>query len=279
MLEWSKKMQSEEKSQNTINSYVHRVQRFAAWFEDTNGEQLDPGKVTSTDLREYKAYLQNVLKQKAQTVNLSLNALRSWLQYHSQDVTFPDFVEKQKAAPQALTKLEEHAFIRAVERGRNKRDIALIGVMLNAGLRISEVVALDIEDLSIGERSGSALIRQGKGNKERKIPLNKTVRKALLDYIGDRKAGPVFLSQKSFNNSRLTTSGVGQVVAKYAFQARLPNVHPHILRHTFAKNLLDKVKDLNIVASILGHESIATTSIYTMPTDQDLQRAVDDLDI
>ncbi|MCO1601599.1 tyrosine-type recombinase/integrase [Desulfosporosinus nitroreducens] len=92
--------------------------------------------------------------------------------------------------------MDQRSFTRAVERESIPRDIALITLMLNTGLRISEVAALDIDDLIIGERSGSLKVPLGKGSKFRTVPLNSDRRKVLRDYINGRTKGTLFLSQR-----------------------------------------------------------------------------------
>ncbi|WP_366946876.1 tyrosine-type recombinase/integrase [Desulfosporosinus nitroreducens] len=89
-----------------------------------------------------------------------------------------------------------------MERESVPRDIALITLMLNTGLRISEVAALDIEDLTIGDRSGSLQVRMGKGGKFRTVPLNSDTRKALCAYLNGRTKGPIFLSQRGKGTGR-----------------------------------------------------------------------------
>jgi len=124
----------------------------------------------------------------------------------------PPLVEEVRSAPKWLDRLEQRALLRAVERGGVPRDVALITLMLNIGLRISEVAAMDIEDLTLGERSGSLKVRQGKGGKYRTVPLNSDARKALKDYLNGRTNGPIFLSQRGRGTKRLTASGIRQII-------------------------------------------------------------------
>ena len=102
------------------------------------------------------------------------------------------------------------------------------------------------------------------------MPLNKRVRKALDDYLGECEEGRVFLGQRG----PLTEWGIHEVIKKYAYQARLEDVTAHKLRHTFAKNLVDADTPLDQVATLLGHESLDTTRVYTRPSERDLEKAV-----
>jgi integrase/recombinase XerC len=151
--------------------------------------------------------------------------------------------------------------------------MAIVQMMLGAGLRISEVAALRVEDAEINDRSGWVRVRLGKGMKARSIPLSLRVRKALEAYLKkrpDEDETDLFLGQRG----PLSEWGIHAVVKKYAYQARLEGVTAHNLRHTFAKNLVDTGTPLDQVAILLGHESLDTTRVYTQPSERDLERAV-----
>ncbi|MDO0821952.1 tyrosine-type recombinase/integrase [Desulfosporosinus nitroreducens] len=276
---WLEHLRHVNKSENTLRAYRQRVLRFAEWFELTNGETLTHESVTPTDLREYKSYLLINLKHTPSTVNLSFVAIANWLDFNGQNVPMPSNVEEVRSAPQGLDRLGQRSLTRAVERESIPRDIALITLMLNTGLRISEVAALDIDDLIISDRSGGLKVRLGKGGKFRSVPLNSDTRKALRDYLNGRTKGPVFLSQRGRGTRRLTSSGIRQVIDQYAYLAKLPELHPHTLRHTFALNLLKTGEGLEMVAEILGHKSLNTTRIYTQPSEQDKANALEKLSL
>jgi site-specific recombinase XerD len=172
-----------------------------------------------------------------------------------------------------LSGKEQLALLRAVRQGENQRDLAIIQMMLGAGLRISEAAALKLADIEISERSGWVHLRIGKGMKPRSIPLSVHVRKALRAYLKirpDAEAEDLFFGQRG----PLSEWGIHAIVKKYAYQARLENVTAHTLRHSFAKNLVDTSTPLDQVATLLGHESLDTTRIYTQPSERDLERAV-----
>ncbi|KUO78089.1 MAG: hypothetical protein APF81_08115 [Desulfosporosinus sp. BRH_c37] len=276
---WLDYLRHANKSVHTLRSYRQRVLRFADWFESTNGETIIPEHVTPTDLREYKSYLLIHMKRAPSTVNLSFIAIANWLGFNGQNLQMPSNVEEVRSAPQGLDRLAQRSLTRAVERENVPRDIALITLMLNTGLRISEVAILDIDDLTLGDRSGSLKVRLGKGGKFRTVPLNSDTRKVLRDYLNARTKGPVFMSQRGKGTSRLTASGIRQVIDRYAYLAKLPELHPHALRHTFARNLLKTGEGLEMVAEILGHKSLNTTRIYTLPSERDKANAVEKLSL
>ncbi len=276
---WIEYLRNTNKSKNTLRAYRQRVLSFAEWFESTNGEVIISERVTPTDLREYKSYLLLNMKRCPSTVNLSLVAIANWLDFNGRNMPMPSNVEEVRSAPQGLDRLSQRSLTRAVERESVPRDIALITLMLNTGLRISEVAALDIEDLTIGDRSGSLTVRMGKGGKFCTVPLNSDTRKAHCAYLSGRTKGPIFLSQRGKGTGRLTSSGIRQVIDQYAYLAKLPDLHPHALRHTFARNLLKADEGLEMVAEILGHKSLNTTRIYTQPSEQDKANALEKLSL
>jgi integrase/recombinase XerC len=181
--------------------------------------------------------------------------------------------EQKDVAPRWLSRKEQLGLLRAVRQGKNQRDLAIIQLMLGSGLRISETAALKVSDLELNDRSGWVHIRTGKGMKSRSIPLSVHVRKALQAYLRERSdedEEDVFLGQRG----PLSEWGIHAIVKKYAYQARLEDVTAHTLRHSFAKNLVDSSTSLDQVATLLGHESLDTTRIYTQPSERDLEQAV-----
>ena len=143
-------------------------------------------------------------------------------------------------------------------------------VMLNTGLRVSEICNLEIKDLTINPRSGSLEVRAAKGNKNRTIPLNLTARTNLEDWIkiANKSDGLVF---------NITPREIQRVLQRLSWMTGV-ECTPHTLRHTFAHNLASSGIPLDQVATILGHDRLDTTRIYTMPGMSDLSAAVSVLD-
>jgi integrase/recombinase XerD len=185
-------------------------------------------------------------------------------------------VEEVRPAPKWLDKNAQYALLRSVQERGRARDIALITLMLHTGLRVSEVSNLKVSDVNISPRKGAVRVRGGKGDKFRGVPLNANARKALQAHLeelgaveGDRW---LFMGKRG---GQLKSSGIRYLVQRYAYDARLEGVTPHTLRHTFGKNMVDAGTSLDRVASLLGHDSVDTTRIYTTPSEQDLQREVE----
>ena len=165
--------------------------------------------------------------------------------------------------------------VMARARGRGVRDFALVATLAGTGIRIGEAAALDVHDVAITERTGQLHVRYGKGGIARKLPLGPETRKALAPWLlerpGDPDRGPLWTARSS--ERRLSKRALYQVVKNVGRDAGV-DLHPHALRHTAARRMLDKGVPLTDVAQLLGHKSLQTTAIYTKPTAEDLERAV-----
>ena len=265
----------------TVRGYAADLRAFARWFPDPTGEPFSARAVTPTDLREYKAYLRTVERKQAATVNRRLAALRRffvWAKGAGKIAELPTEqvtgVPAAPRTPKALAKREVDRLIREAERHGNKRNLAILLTLRHTGLRVGELCNLRLGDVAVSERKGALLVRGGKGNKDRTVPLNSDARRALAAYLAVR---PKVADDRIFVGQRgdpLKPQGAQEVVAKYARRAGLPEVTPHVLRHTFAKHVLDAGEDLATVQRLLGHERLETTAIYTQPTARDLEEAV-----
>jgi site-specific recombinase XerD len=219
------------------------------------------------------------------TITRRLAALRKFCQWAiSQDLLSENPADGVKGiasiprAPKWLEKRDVDRLLRACERAGNKRDLAILSVLRHTGIRVSELCALQTGDISLSERKGELVVRSGKGAKHRVIPLNLDVRKALAAYIQVRpRLGipQLFIGQRG---NRLTPLGVEKIVRKYGYQAGLQEVTPHTLRHSFGKHSLDAGVDLVTVSTLLGHQRLETTAIYTTPSRRDLEQAVSKLE-
>jgi integrase/recombinase XerD len=154
------------------------------------------------------------------------------------------------------------------------RDRAVLETLYGAGLRISELVGLDVDDVDLEEGSVRVL---GKGGKERDVPLGRFAREAIAAYVsrarpsfatpGSRAA--LFLNQRG---GRMTRQGCSKILASHVGRAGIrKHVTPHTLRHSFATHLLEGGADVRVVQELLGHASVATTQIYTLVTREHLR--------
>ena len=158
--------------------------------------------------------------------------------------------------------LAEEEVGRLIDAAKTERDRAILETLYGGGLRVSELVGLDLDDLDL--RHGIARVR-GKGRKERLAPLGGSAVRALGAYLESRPRvddpRPVFLNARG---GRLTARSVHRLLRSCALRGDLdPRTTPHTLRHSFATHLLDRGADLREVQELLGHANIATTQIYT----------------
>jgi integrase/recombinase XerD len=306
----------QDRGELTVKAYLADVRGFVTWWQQTHGDRrFDLVAVTPTDIRDYRSRLTTVERQKTSSVNRRLAALRTFYKW----ATLHDMVRRsplaglkmdrqQKAAPRWLEPRAEYYLQQAMEQRLQLlpldeiltptdrliiRDAALIALMWKAGLRVSEVAALDVDDLRIqSSQRGVAIVRLGKGRKSREVPLNTGTISALRHWLKIRLTCD--------HESALFTSKTGRRLAPRAIQAvveqvgrvaaskvpargseereiidALNGLSPHVLRHSCGKRLLDAGAQLTEVAEILGHEDLNVTRRYTQPSAADLQRAAD----
>lgn len=189
-------------------------------------------------------------------------------------------IKKQRAALLLEVDKEVEDAMRRYPRLRLMylRDAAIVKLILFAGLRVGEIIQLHLSDIIIDERKGIVVVRDGKGTKRREIPLNAKARKALLDYLQmrpDVESNDLFLGQR---NEGVQSKTIQRAVQRFAKKAGLKIVTPHILRHSFAKALIDTGISLEKVATLLGYSNLNTTRIYTTPSEEELSDALEKLD-
>ncbi len=182
---------------------------------------------------------------------------------------------RRKKLPKAMSRIQATEFLDQDAAGRTPlRDRALLELMYSAGLRVSELVGVDLKNLDLKERTVLVL---GKGNKERIGLFGRTCLGSIQDYMAGERTSPrvgdpLFTNDKG---GRITTRTVQNVVKRWALRVGLsPDTSPHTLRHSFATHLLDGGADLKSVQQLLGHESLATTQIYTHISIERLKEAV-----
>ncbi len=270
-------------SYHTVKAIKSDLAKFIRWFESANGERFDLQRVTVRDVADFREHLARVRRQQVSTVNRALVSIRRLLGHmaKSGDLSCNPAesvkeLRRMPTVPQGLQPSQVRKIMREVELRGDKRGTAILGLMLYGGLRVSDVVGLQLNDLEINPRSGRAICRHGKGNKQRIVPLPVEARRALTDYLECR---PPSDSQAIFLGERgnLTDDGVRAVCLKYSAITGV-KFTPHTLRHTFAHSFLAQTNnDLVALAQILGHESLNTTSIYAKRSQDDLQRCVDEM--
>ncbi|MBU1906165.1 MAG: tyrosine recombinase XerC [Candidatus Omnitrophica bacterium] len=244
---------------------------------------VDPGKVDYFTLRKYLATLKEK-SLKNRTVNRHLSSLRSFFRFLTRDgyiKTNPILIlsspKLEKHLPQFLTEEEVTRLIESVFPKDQKdisslRDRAILETFYSTGLRISELVGLNADDMDF---IGGIIKVKGKGKKERVVPIGEIAINSIRKYIDKRKkqSEVVFLNR---SNRRITSRGVRNIVSKYLKRTRMKaGVSAHTLRHSFATHLLNRGADLRTVQELLGHANLSSTQIYTHLTTDRLKSVYD----
>jgi integrase/recombinase XerC len=278
--EFRAELMAKEASSATIKAYILDLNKFKRWYAETVGEKPLLKSIGPLDIAEFKRFLQTQ-GQKPATINRAIASLRVFFRWAKEKGLVSDDptesikrIRVVKNAPSGLQRNEQQALMRAVMKEENPRDIAIVTLLLHTGLRVAELCNLDINDVLLRERSGYLIVKSGKGNKYREVPLNATVRNALRKWLKNRgkEDGPLFPNKKG---RPLTSRNIQYMIAKYAYNARLSGVTPHTLRHTFCKALIDNGVSIDRVAQLAGHSDLNTTMLYTKPTRKDLQNTVE----
>ena len=288
-------LQSLDRSPHTIRGYLQSIQVFAKWFESQYKTTFTAQEITSASIRTYRSMMQKELRRSPATINHHLAAIRSFCAYAilTGEITHTPCenihsLREQQLSPRWLENRDQNRLLRELDVLKNGaktealkiqaiRDRAMVLLMLKTGIRVGELVSLKLEDVYLGQRQGEITIRQGKGNKFRRIPLNYDVRISINDWLNVRSTetttATLFLNKQ---NGAITTNGVERRITQYSQRVGV-KITPHMLRHTFAKNALDRGADITQVAVLLGHENLNTTRRYLTPGQEDLKKVVETL--
>jgi len=295
MLSFDAFLREQSCSETTVRHYRNDMEKFSLWYEGINGGAFAPGLLTPSDARQYKQHLQHGNAAPA-TINRRLSALRAYAEWaqsagllSANPLRGVKGVEEQKHAPRWLTKKQQFSLLQEVEKDINAakteparaqalRNQTLVALLLHTGLRVSELCSLRLDDLTLSTRKGELRVRTGKREKYRAVPLNKTARAVLVVWVKERAKGNPSVLFAGQNGQPLTVRSVERIIAELGRRAKIEGLTPHVLRHTFAKNLVDMSISLEKVATLLGHESLETTMIYVTPGKADLEQAVEALE-
>ncbi len=272
-------------SDNTVNAYCHDIELFREHLEDS-GHALSVTNISHHDIEDFFAKLYD-LGIVASSQARMLSGIKSFYRYLIQEkiceedptllVSFPSI---GRHIPEVLSYEEIVTMLESIDLSQQfgHRNKAIIEIMYGCGLRVSEVISLNISDIYIKDE----FIRVfGKGDKERLVPIGKKALKELSYYThGERlhqEIKPKF-TDKVFISARgtsLTRQSVFLLVKSLAEKAGIKKtISPHTLRHSFATHLLEGGADLRAVQQMLGHSSISTTEIYTHVSDEYLRDVI-----
>ncbi len=270
---------------HTRRTYLIQVRRYCTYLSMLHweyGHPLQEPHARDYAVRDYKTALKTVHHAKPSTVNLALAAIDHF--YRFLELPPPQVTREDlpTLAPRALEPSEQKRFLRAVERCASVWDRAIALLLFYTGLRISECAALQLADVRLSSRKGLVIVRMGKGNTHREVPLNAEVRTALDTWLEQRKQrvshrneSALFLTKQG---TRLATRSIDEVLRRLAQDANL-SLSAHILRHTCLTNLVRNGNDLVLVAELAGHRRLETTRRYSLPTAADREAAMEGLKV
>ncbi|MEK7588059.1 MAG: tyrosine-type recombinase/integrase [Patescibacteria group bacterium] len=287
-------------SKLTIRNYKHYLERFLAFLGSPPpsgavalAKAATPASITPEKIREYRLFLSRYtdsagISLKRITQNYHLIALRSFLKFlikRGIKVVPPETIELGKAESRSIKFLERDAVERLlnmpeISSPEGFRDKAILELLFSTGLRVSELVGLNRDQVNLERREFGVI---GKGRRPRVVFLSDTAAEWLGRYIKSRDDDwkPMFIrysgktpdeGDKTGQSRRLSARSVQRSVEKYVKKARLPiKITPHGLRHSFATDLLHGGADLRAIQEMLGHKNVATTQIYTHITNPQLK--------
>ncbi len=277
-------------SRLTVRNYEHYLNVLINFLTDENKSKPTIDNINSESVRKFRLYLSRCLgvngEMKLVTQGYYVIALRSflkWLIKNDMEVMQPEKLDVPKVKDHSLKFLDETQMHRLLNQPLNSdknglRDRSILELLFSTGLRVSELVSLNREQINLRTREFGVI---GKGGRSRVVFISKEAALWIDKYIKSRtdQYKPLFirdLRPKEIaledEKVRLTSRSIQRLVKKYVRQANLPvAATPHTLRHSMATDLLRSGADLRSVQEILGHKNIATTQIYTHVTDARLR--------
>ncbi len=265
-------------SENTLQSYRRDVLQYQKYVEANN---INYTKVKTNDIKDYLQYLHDMNK-KSSTISRNLASIRLFYQFllrnnkvkadPTEGIQSPKI---EKRVPNILTSQEVSLLLDQPKNIDLKgiRDKAMLEFAYATGMRVTEIISLNIDDVNLEE----AYVTCKNGSKQRNIPLGKISLKALEEYIEDSR--PILIKSETekalfvnINGKRLTRQGFWKIVKFYKEQAHITKeITPHVLRHSFATHLLQNGAELKAIQTMLGHSDISSTQVYMQFQDESIK--------
>jgi integrase/recombinase XerC len=266
-------------SQHTLRNYSSDLEQFRTHLASIGSLQIQLGEIDHLTIREWMSSLHSLNKKKT-SIARKIASLRTFFQFAVREGVIENNPAKLVATPKVERKLPNHLspedsvrFIESPDLNTDlgKRDRAILEFLYATGMRVGELVGLNMKDIDFREK----LVRvTGKRKKQRILPFGEPSLQALMFYLNEARA--TFLNNCSptdrdnqavflnYQGTRITTRSVGRMVDKYIkLTADIHDISPHSLRHSFATHLLDSGADLRDIQELLGHARLSTTQIYT----------------
>ncbi|MCI9087112.1 MAG: site-specific tyrosine recombinase XerD [Clostridia bacterium] len=272
-------LQNEKKlSNNTLQSYERDILQYQEYVEKN---KINYAKVKQEDIKEYLEHLAEIGK-KTSTISRNLASIRSFYQFlirikkakhdPTESIQSPKI---EKRVPSVLTSQEVELLLEQPKDVdlKGTRDKAMLEFAYATGMRVTEIISLDIEDVNLED--GFVVCKSGA--KQRNIPLGSMSLRALKEYV--EEARPVLIKDENdkalfvnINGGRLTRQGFWKIIKYYKEQAHITkDITPHVLRHSFATHLLQNGADLKAIQTMLGHSDISSTQVYMQFQDPGLK--------
>jgi len=272
-------------SPHTLTAYSADLRQFLEFLSPPESEPPQPGAIDLLAMREWLADLYRKGLD-VMTIRRKLAAVRSFFKFLVTEGVIAVNVAKLVRTPKAPKRLPDvpsaeqvNMLLDGVASGKAERpfparDRAIFELLYGCGMRVSELVGMNLEDL---DRSESWVRLRGKGRKERQVPLTRQAAEAVERYLAER---PVVRDQRAVilnhRGGRLTPQGVGYLIKLYARCLNSdPTLHPHSFRHAYATHLLSAGADLRAIQELLGHARLSTTQKYTQVSLTDLMAVYD----
>lgn len=265
-------------SENTLQSYKRDLKQFRRYLEAC---ELHYNRVKEEDIRDYIKELQEEGK-KPSSISRCIASIRSFYQFilknkkikadPTQNIQSPKI---EKRVPSVLTSKEVELLLDQPKDIDLKgiRDKAMLEFAYATGMRVTEIVSLNMEDVNLEE----GYVTCKHGSKQRNIPLGNLALKALKEYVDEARDILVKTAEEealfvNINGSRLTRQGFWKIIKYYKEQAHITkDITPHVLRHSFATHLLQNGADLKAIQNMLGHSDISSTQVYMQFQDEGLK--------
>ena len=255
------------RSENTIQAYSRDLERFEKWLSQRTVS--GPADVTADLVADYMVHLnrEGLGLRSIARARTSIRQLFKYLVREQQIDADPTALIEGPRFSQPLPKVLSFEQVELLLDAPNPtsplglRDAAMIELMYSCGLRVSELSALDVEDLDL--KQATLAVRKGKGGKERRVPMGPPAVRGLSAWLEERPEvdhRAVFLNTR---NSRLSPRSIRRLLRRVGIASDNPGLHPHALRHSFATHLLGNGADLRGIQEMLGHASLSTTQRYT----------------
>lgn len=261
---------SEGKRNNTINSYLRHIEGYAKWYRESYGDEFN--RLYRANILDYISYLKNIKKDNAKTINAKLSAIAKMNEYFVSEsiqddtvITKKDYVkiQNQFASPCTVSKKDVEAFRQRILEQESKRDYAIVTIMAYAGLRVSEVLDLRVDDVDLVSRE--IVVRGGKGDKQRIVYANDKIVNSIKEYLKERDSESEYLFA-SRQSERINRTRINQIFNKHS-----KVITPHVLRHFFCTNAIEAGYSIHEVANQAGHSNIHTTLLYTNPSKEKMK--------